>query len=204
MNEREEVNRLECCERCGEPLALCGCWSTDNDLIGRLRQQLAEARAEVERQKQRVERREEMRRAVVDELGELRATLDACTGADTLERGAGEEHEPRLRQWLAAEQSKRQLLENQLAAQAAELERLRERCEAAEKLNALANEFTFYTADGGSVIFHRMLSETYFWCASWNTEGITRWSGDFETFDAVHAWTIAAGWLSDSNNKGGE
>lgn len=48
MNEREEVNRLECCERCGEPLALCGCWSTDNDLIGRLRQQLAEARADLQ------------------------------------------------------------------------------------------------------------------------------------------------------------
>jgi hypothetical protein len=171
-----------------------------------VRQQLAEARAEVERQKQCVERREEMRRAVVDELGELRATLDACTVADTLERMAGEEHESRLRQWLAAEQSKRQLLENQLAAQAAELERLRERCEAAEKAVAFFFECQIaIQLPGGNA------DETFgFETLRDGRFAVTKWV-DARQFVHIRDTPMEAfqdaitdNWLPDSNNKGGE
>lgn len=52
MNEREEANRFECCERCGEPPALCGCWSTNNDLVGRLRSELSALRQQLAEKEQ--------------------------------------------------------------------------------------------------------------------------------------------------------
>lgn len=85
-----------------------------------------------------------------------------------------------------------------------ELDRLRERCEAAEKLVASAPEFTIWPV----WIRHRLMNQRLHWEAyNWIT-GQTlmkdKMPVQFESPQHAASGAIAAGWLPDSKNKGGE